>query len=285
MEAIVRTRPVLGVDVGKRSHWACLVTADGEIALNAPVANREADLDELLATLPADTLVVVDQVRNIGLLVLKRAEAAGLERAYLPGIAMHGASRLFAGDAKTDERDALVIAKTAVGIPDSLLPVPRSDAATDAARAMASQRDFLVTCATRDKNRLPMQKYHSGGLWANSCCSHPRVGEGVIEAAYRRVPEELGCEADGLFEASAFIYRAEFDNGITEHEFDHVVVGRCIGEVDPNPAEASEVRWVGIEALADELANEPSKFAVWAPIALTLAMANLAKRLIEQLTT
>ena len=145
METPSRTRPVLGIDVGKRSHWACLVTAEGEIALNAPVANREADLDELFSRAPGDALVVVDQVRNIGSLALKRAAAAGLESAYLPGTAMHGASKLFAGDAKTDERDALVIAKTAIGIPDSLLPVPRSDDALDAARAMASQRD---------KNRL-----------------------------------------------------------------------------------------------------------------------------------
>lgn len=154
MEANVRTRPVLGVDVGKQSHWRCLVTVDGEVALNASVANREHGIDELLASLPGDTLAVVDQVRNIGSLVLKRTEAAGLDRAYLPGIAVHGASKPFAGDAKTDGRDALVIAKTAIGIPDSLLPVPKANAATDAARAMASQRDFLVTCATRDKNRL-----------------------------------------------------------------------------------------------------------------------------------
>ena len=154
MEATSRTRPVLGIDVGKRSHWACLVTAEGEIALNAPVANRERDLDELFSGVPGDALVVVDQVRNIGSLALKRAAVAGLESAYLPGTAMHGASRLFAGDAKTDERDALVIAKTAIGIPDSLLPVPRPDAVLDAARAMASQRDYLVAGATRDKNRL-----------------------------------------------------------------------------------------------------------------------------------
>lgn len=119
-----------------------------------------------------------------------------------------------------------------------------------------------------------MQKYHSGGLWANSCCSHPRVGEEVIEAAYRRVPEELGCQAVDLREACAFVYHAEFDNGLIEHEFDHVVVGRCSGEVDPNPAEASEARWVSFDTLASELANEPHKFAVWAPIALTLAMAS-----------
>ena len=60
MKAATRARPVLGIDVGKRSHWCCLVTADGEVALNAPVANREKDLDELLAGVPSDTLVVVD---------------------------------------------------------------------------------------------------------------------------------------------------------------------------------------------------------------------------------
>ena len=120
-------------------------------------------------------------------------------------------------------------------------------------------------------------KYHSGGLWANSCCSHPRVGEDVVEAAYRRVPEELGCEAADLREVCAFVYRAEFDNGLTEHEFDHVVVGRCVGEVDPNPAEASEARWIGFDALAAELASEPSKFAAWVPIVLTLTMADYAQ--------
>ena len=122
-----------------------------------------------------------------------------------------------------------------------------------------------------------MLKYHSGGLWANSCCSHPRVGEDVVEAAYRRVPEELGCEAVDLHEACAFLYRAEFDNGIIEHEFDHVVIGRCSGDIDPNPAEASEVRWIGFDELAAELASEPLKFAVWAPIALTLAIADITR--------
>jgi isopentenyl-diphosphate delta-isomerase len=123
-----------------------------------------------------------------------------------------------------------------------------------------------------------MLKYHSGGLWANSCCSHPCVGEDVIEAAYRRIPEELGCGAIDLREACAFAYRAEFDNGLVEHEFDHVVIGQCTGEIDPNPAEASEVRWIDFEALAAELANEPHKFAVWAPIALTLAIADISQR-------
>lgn len=150
----IACRAVLGLDVGKGSHWACLVTAEGEVAANRPVANSEKDLDELFAQVGGETLVVVDQVRNIGALAIRRARMAGLEVAYLPGLAAHGAARLFAGDAKTDERDAMVIAKTALGIPDALLPAPREDAGLEAARSMAAQRSHMVTCATRDKNRL-----------------------------------------------------------------------------------------------------------------------------------
>ena len=117
-------------------------------------------------------------------------------------------------------------------------------------------------------------KYHSGGLWANSCCSHPRAGEGTIEAAYRRVHEELGCEAEGLREVTAFAYRAEFANGLCEYEFDHVIVGSCKGEIAPDPAEASEVRWIGFEVLASELVETPEVFAAWAPMVFSLVMAD-----------
>ena len=118
-----------------------------------------------------------------------------------------------------------------------------------------------------------MLKYHSGGLWANSVCSHPRAGEDTMDAAYRRVREELGCEAVDLREVCAFVYRAEFDNGLCEYEFDHVIVGRHAGEIVPDPAEASAVRWIGCDALAAELKDEPTKFAAWAPIVFTLAMS------------
>lgn len=121
-----------------------------------------------------------------------------------------------------------------------------------------------------------MMKYHSGGLWANSCCSHPRLGEETVAAAYRRVHEELGCEAVDLREICAFVYRAEFDNGLCEYEYDHVIVGRCKGTIDPDPAEASEVRWTTFEELAAELPAEPLKFAAWAPIVFTMTMAYLA---------
>lgn len=152
-EAPARTA-VLGLDVGKFSHWACLVTRHGEVAVNGPVGNSEKELDELFSRVEPGTLVVVDQVRNIGALAIGRARLAGLDVAYLPGLAAHEASKLFGGDAKTDERDAMVIAKTALGIPDALLPVPREDERLEAARSLAAQRNHMVTCATRDKNRL-----------------------------------------------------------------------------------------------------------------------------------
>ncbi|MBT9760286.1 transposase [Collinsella aerofaciens] len=150
------TRPaaVLGLDVGKSSHWACLVDRDGEVLASAPVRNRETELDALFASAPAGTLVVVDQFRNIGSLAVRRARAAGLGVAYLPGLAASRAAGLFAGEAKTDERDAAVIARTALGVPDSLSGVPGRGEALEAARALSSQRDHVVACATRDKNRL-----------------------------------------------------------------------------------------------------------------------------------
>lgn len=97
------TRPaaVLGLDVGKSSHWACLVDRDGEVLASAPVRNREAELDALFASAPAGTLVVVDQFRNIGSLAVRRARAAGLGVAHLPGLAASRAAGLFAGEAKT----------------------------------------------------------------------------------------------------------------------------------------------------------------------------------------
>lgn len=149
------TRPaaVLGLDVGKSSHWACLIDRDGEVLASAPVRNREAELDALFASAPAGTLVV-DQFRNIGSLAVRRARAAGLGVAYLPGLAASRAAGLFAGEAKTDERDAAVIARTALGVPDSLSGVPGRGEALEAARALSSQRDHVVACATRDKNRL-----------------------------------------------------------------------------------------------------------------------------------
>ena len=123
-----------------------------------------------------------------------------------------------------------------------------------------------------------MGKYHSGGLWANSCCSHPRAGAELLDEAVRRVREELGCEAADLREIGAFVYRAEFENGLAEHEYDHVLVGRMTGELMPDPTEVSATRWVGVEELAAELAREPRHFSAWAPMVLSIALREICPR-------
>lgn len=115
-------------------------------------------------------------------------------------------------------------------------------------------------------------KYHSAGLWANSCCSHPRAGEELLEAAHRRVREELGCDASDIREVDSFVYRAVFDNGLTEHEYDHVLLGRPAGELEPDPTEVSDVRWVSFQDLARELAEQPEVFSAWAPMVLSITM-------------
>lgn len=117
-----------------------------------------------------------------------------------------------------------------------------------------------------------MGKYHSGGLWANSCCSHPRMGEDVLDAAYRRVSEELGCEALDLRELASFVYYEPFENGLAEHEYDHVLLGRMGREGTPDPSEVMAVRWVGVDELATELADHPERFCAWAPMVLSIAL-------------
>ncbi|WP_418240302.1 IS110 family transposase [Ellagibacter isourolithinifaciens] len=148
-----RPRIVIGLDVGKSAHWARVVTRGGELPASGPIPNRESAIDGLYAQYPG-ALVVVDRVRNIGSLALSRAKLAGVPRAHLPGLAAHGASRLFAGDAKTDERDAMVMAKTALGIPDALPAVADRPPEIGAARSLAAQRDFSTCESARSKNRL-----------------------------------------------------------------------------------------------------------------------------------
>lgn len=109
-------------------------------------------------------------------------------------------------------------------------------------------------------------KYHSGGLWANACCSHPRPGEELLQAAGRRLREECGLRGAQLQEAFSFIYRASFDNGLTEHELDHVLLGYYAGEAEtlaPDPEEIAALRWLSFEEIEAALAQRPQDFAVW----------------------
>ena len=114
--------------------------------------------------------------------------------------------------------------------------------------------------------RRAYSKYHSGGLWANTCCSHPRPGESVEQAAHRRLKEEMGFDCE-LKELSHFIYNAKLDHGLTEHEFDHVLIGKYDGEIRPNEDEVSEIMWIGTDNLKDEINKHPDNFTEWFKIA------------------
>jgi len=107
-----------------------------------------------------------------------------------------------------------------------------------------------------------LNKYHSAGLWSNSCCSHPLPGEEVKEAATRRLNEELGFETS-LEKIFHFIYRVPFENGLVENEFDHVFVGHYDGKVKTNSAEVNDYVFKPMEQIGLELTNKPEKYTEW----------------------
>ncbi len=120
-------------------------------------------------------------------------------------------------------------------------------------------------------------KYHSGGLWANTCCSHPRVGEDLIDAAFRRLEEEAGICCN-LREAGSFVYISHFDSGLYEYELDHVFIGEYSGDVSPNKKEVEEMIAVDIAWLKNDLLNNPDQYAPWFFTALPIALAAREKR-------
>lgn len=111
--------------------------------------------------------------------------------------------------------------------------------------------------------RRAMEKYHSPGLWANTCCSHPRENETYKEAAHRRMMEEMGfdCELKFLF---SFIYKSDVGGGLTEHELDNVFIGKYNNEpIIINKEEVSEYKWIDIPNLIKDIENTPEKYTEW----------------------
>ena len=118
-----------------------------------------------------------------------------------------------------------------------------------------------------DKNELMLQqralnKYHSPGLWTNTCCSHQREGESNIEAGKRRLNEEMGFVTD-LEETISFIYKAPFDNGLTEHEFDHVMIGYYNDEPKINLDEVANWKWMLLEDVKTDIGTHPQLYTEW----------------------
>jgi isopentenyl-diphosphate Delta-isomerase len=120
-------------------------------------------------------------------------------------------------------------------------------------------------------------KYHSGGLWTNACCSHPLPGEATDAAAQRRLYEELGFNTP-LQKAFDFIYKAAFDNGLTEYEFDHVFTGIYDGPVTPCTAEVQDYCFKTMDDIKLSIASHPHKYTEWFKIAFTRLEAFMDER-------
>ncbi|MDP1695553.1 MAG: isopentenyl-diphosphate Delta-isomerase [archaeon] len=105
-------------------------------------------------------------------------------------------------------------------------------------------------------------KYHSGGLWTNACCGHPRPGEDTKIAAKRRLKEELGIDCE-LHEKTIFAYRAEFSNRLTENEIDHLFTGFTDKNPILNPEEAEEYKWISKEELKEDIESHPENYTIW----------------------
>lgn len=114
-----------------------------------------------------------------------------------------------------------------------------------------------------------LNKYHSGGLWTNSCCSHPRPGEDTADAAARRLKEEMGFETP-VRKIFDFTYKTAFTNGLTEHEFDHVFVGYYDGAVAPDVQEVKSYVWKPVEEISEALQKDASQFTEWFRIAFPM---------------
>jgi len=144
-------------------------------------------------------------------------------------------------------------------------------------------RAFSIFLVDRRQQRMLIQqraagKYHSGGLWTNTCCSHPRMGEETATAARRRLLEETGIQCS-IHELAPFVYRQTYENGIIEYEYDHVFWGDYQGQEQDwqiDSAEIQAMHWIPWDRLALSLQQEPQRYSAWFLIAAPQVLQYLA---------
>ena len=138
-------------------------------------------------------------------------------------------------------------------------------------------RAFSVFIINGDRmliQKRAKHQYHSAGLWANTCCSHPRVNEDTHDAAIRRLKEECGIECE-IKEIGSFIYRSVYENGMIEYELDHVFVGFYDGDYKPDLNEIEELKYVDIDYLLADIKDTPDKYNTWFKTALYMVVKAL----------
>lgn len=129
--------------------------------------------------------------------------------------------------------------------------------------------------------RRAFGKYHSEGLWTNTCCSHPFPNESVLEAANRRLKEEMGMATD-LEEKFHFIYKAELDKGLTEYELDHVLIGHSDETPHLNLEEASAFKWLSLETIREEMQTQPNTYTEWFKILINEHFSKIQNTILNE---
>lgn len=119
-----------------------------------------------------------------------------------------------------------------------------------------------------------LSKYHSGGLWSNTVCSHPKPNQDLIKCVKERLVEEMGFSTD-VKEKFSFLYRSDYVNGLSEHEYDHVFIGYYDKNPNPNPEEVMDYKWITIDNLKKDVKNNPEKYTSWFKIILDKFVENL----------
>jgi isopentenyl-diphosphate delta-isomerase len=160
---------------------------------------------------------------------------------------------------------------------NKLILVDENDLAVGTAEKMEAHEKALLHRAFsififNSKGEMLLQqralsKYHSGGLWTNACCSHPYFEQDTLAAAEKRLLEEMGFKTP-LTKAFAFVYKANFDNGLTEHEYDHVFIGRYDGAILPDKDEVESFCFMSMAELKAAMQLHPQKYTAWFKIAL-----------------
>lgn len=143
-------------------------------------------------------------------------------------------------------------------------------------------RAFSVFIFNKESELMIQQraltKYHSPGLWTNTCCSHPREGEETINAAHRRMMEEMGFDCD-ITESFSFTYKADVGQGLTEHEFDHVFIGKYNDTPNINHEEVRDWKFMSMDKISKDMTKSPDRYTVWFKIAFKELQSQLKGKL------
>ena len=144
---------------------------------------------------------------------------------------------------------------------------------------------FIIRNVNNDKEVLLQQraltKYHCAGLWSNTCCSHPQLGENIRESAKRRLNEELGFSVDDLVWVDSHCYKTKLSNDLFEHEFDHLFIKELSQDehkalaIKPNISEVNATQWLSIDKIKLAIQNTPNKFTPWFADTFYKALANV----------